>query len=289
MTWNPLTHIKTILTASLIAFSALALSAQGAASPFGATVDRTTAPSPPGIPAAGTSLKASPANHIHQSFQSTRKGAFASHDFLYAASNGVWSGNAWSSGTQNGPTATDANHPGTNQFRSHASNANSGYGYLTNGAQWLMAGSEDSSCVVQFNVTAGQRFIFGWHATYTPASDPASAILFDLQGTTLRGLCIKTGVGTTATTSSYTITSNTAWYACRIQVNSAQTLVTFTLTNDAGTVLWTDTVSGANIPASIAMYHGAHATLTSPAGATVIATIDYLDILGNKGTQRGFL
>lgn len=41
MAWNPMTHIKTILMASLIVFSVLVLSVRGTASSFGATGDKT--------------------------------------------------------------------------------------------------------------------------------------------------------------------------------------------------------------------------------------------------------
>jgi hypothetical protein len=77
------------------------------------------------------------------------------------------------------------------------------------------------------------------------------------------------------------------WYTGIIEVNAAGTLVTFSLVNDAETVLWTDTVN-ANIPTAAGREtgFGVIAGETSVDAAADIIHLDYLRMEINRTLTR---
>ena len=156
-------------------------------------------------------------------------------------------GAAISSGTV-GAVATTANHPGVIYMRD-STTANGGYRYGCAGTQ-LIGGGETFEVVFQpVGVRSTQGAKIGWADTTAANTLPVDGIWFNISGTgaaiTLRGATSSNSVRS-YTGTSYTPTTAT-WYRGTIGVNTAGTLVTYTIYNEAGTSQWTDTVA-TNIP-----------------------------------------
>ena len=157
-------------------------------------------------------------------------------------------GAATSSGTMNTVSALP-DHPGIVYLRD-STTANGGYRIGTAANAFRLAGNE--KCVTTFQpkgyrATALTRIGFD---DSTAITDPADCVCVKMigngtNGYTLTGIA-RTNNSQTATASTFTAISNT-WYTLIIELNANATVATFTLENDAGTVVWTDTVS-ANIP-----------------------------------------
>jgi len=248
------------------------------------TIISSDTPTDPGVPTAGTTQVSSASDHVHQSYRPSQRMTAYTTDWLSNTTDFI-TGNAYATGTLTSPTVTDVNHIGQIVYRCHATNANSGYGHLTNGSQIIVNGGESFTWVVRFDVVAGQRCLFGISNSYTPPTDPADFLGFDIAATTLRGLAIKSGSGTTATGTTLTVSAAT-WYSLNMTVSSDKSLVTYTVKNDAGTTLWSSTTA-ANVPTA-AGYILQAGTIGTPGGAVNIVTVDYTEVLFNKGVQRGF-
>jgi len=247
-------------------------------------VNTTDYPTANGVPSIGSSRTAAPSDHAHQSVRPSLRMTAYTCDWLSNTSDFI-TGNAYATGTLTSPTITDANHVGQIAYRCHASNANSGYGHLTNGSQVIIKGGENFTWVIRPDVVAGQRCLFGISNSYTPPTDPVDFLGFDLQAATLRGLAIKAGSGTTATGTTLTVSAGT-WYCLNMSVSNDKSLVTYTVKNDAGTTLWTGTTA-ANVTA-VACYVLQAGTVGTPGGAANVVTVDYTELLFNGGVQRGF-
>jgi len=156
-------------------------------------------------------------------------------------------GAAISSGTV-GAAATTANHPGVIYMRD-STTAAGGYRYGCTGTQ-LIGGGETFEVVFQpVGVRTTQGAKIGWADTTAANTLPVDGIWFNISGTgaaiTLRGATSSNSVRS-YTGTSYTPTTAT-WYRGTIIVNTAGTLVTYTIYDGAGTSQWTDTVA-TNIP-----------------------------------------
>jgi hypothetical protein len=156
-------------------------------------------------------------------------------------------GAAISSGTV-GAVATTANHPGVIYMRD-STTAAGGYRYGCTGTQ-LIGGGETFEVVFQpVGVRTTQGAKIGWADTTAANTLPVDGIWFNISGTgaaiTLRGATSSNSVRS-YTGTSYTPTTAT-WYRGTIIVNTAGTLVTYTIYDGAGTSQWTDTVA-TNIP-----------------------------------------
>jgi len=172
-----------------------------------------------------------------------------SSDFYDGTTNAIPGllGAAISAGTV-GSVATTANHPGVIYMRD-STTANGGYKYGCAGTQ-LIGGGETFEVVFQpVGVRSTQGAQLGWSDTQAANTLPTDGIWFNISGTgaaiVLKGATSSNGVRSyTGTT--YTPTTAT-WYRGTIGVNTAGTLVTYTIYNEAGASQWTDTVA-ANIP-----------------------------------------
>jgi hypothetical protein len=143
---------------------------------------------------------------------------------------------------------TTANHPGVIYMRD-STTANGGYKYGCVGTQ-LIGGGETFEVVFQpVGVRTTQGAQLGWSDTAAANTLPADGIWFNISGTgaaiVLKGATSSNNVRS-YTGTSYTPTTAT-WYRGTIGVNTAGTLVTYTIYNEAGASQWTDTVA-ANIP-----------------------------------------
>jgi len=156
-------------------------------------------------------------------------------------------GAAISAGTS-AVVATTANHPGVLYMRD-STTANGGYRYGCTGTQ-LIGGGETFEVVFQpVGVRSTQGAQLGWSDTAAANTLPVDGVWFNISGTgaaiTLKGAA-SSNSGRTYTGSTYAPTTAT-WYRGTIGVNTAGTLVTYTIYNEAGASQWTDTVA-TNIP-----------------------------------------
>lgn len=158
------------------------------------------------------------------------------------------SGAATSSGAMNSVNSLP-DHPGIIYLRD-STTANGGYRISTATNAFRLAGNEKCVTTFQpkgFRTTALTRIGFD---DSTAITDPADCVCVKMIGNGTNGYTL-TGIARsnnnqTATASTFTTVANT-WYTLIIELNANATVATFTLENDAGTVVWTDTIS-ANIP-----------------------------------------
>jgi hypothetical protein len=162
--------------------------------------------------------------------------------------------------------------------------ANSGgYAATTTLTSQLIGGGEESELVFRLQNVSTETLRFGFLDSLT-STQPTDGIWFDIQGATLRGYC-KNNAGPTSTASTYTV-SNTTWYRAKITVNAAKSSVLFQLYSEAGTLLWSDTVT-ANIPTAAGRETG-HGVVCTSSGTTAAALvdIDYISLVINRNIAR---
>ena len=142
-------------------------------------------------------------------------------------------------------TTSTANHPGVLVLQS-STTANSGILVTENNLNVL--GGEQFDIVIQAPAvftTVTSRFGF---ISTTTSADCSNGVYFEMSGS---GVVI----GKTATASVRSSTATVAtlavstWYHCRLSMNAASTTATFTIYDDTGIVLGTQSLS-TNIPAS---------------------------------------
>ena len=147
-------------------------------------------------------------------------------------------------------TVNTINHPGVVSL-SDSTTAAGGYKYgcVATGSQ-LIGGGETFEVVFKPNgVRTTQGFQMGWSDTAAANTQPVDGVYFNITGNAgalvLRGNTSANSVRS-GTLTTYAPASGT-WYRGTITVNDAATLVTYTIYNEAGASLWTDTVA-TNIP-----------------------------------------
>lgn len=189
-----------------------------------------------------------------------------------------WVNSAISSGTI-GVLAPIPKHPGVLSYSSHASNANSGYCFITEGSTFLLGGGEKTTIIFKTPASlTGVTRRMGFHDSAS-VSAPTDGVYIKMDADTLTGQTINNTTGSTTATN-YTVSTAT-WYRAVIELNADATLAIFTLyADDSTTVLWQDTLA-TNIPTATGrnVGHGDVCTLASPSGATAIGAIDYMDIV----------
>ena len=191
-----------------------------------------------------------------------------------------WDYAAVSSGTQ---AAIDgqASHPGILGISS-STTANSGATIRTNVTSYQIAGGEGTEFVFQprvasnTNTTLRMGFIDTFGSTETN-----DGVYFEMAPGSMAivGKTRMNNSPATTTTSSTiaTLTVNT-WYRAQLSVNSAGTLVTYNIYNDAGTFLGSQTIN-TNIPTGGGTVTG-HGIAVTNSGivATSLAYFDYMSV-----------
>jgi hypothetical protein len=208
-----------------------------------------------------------------------------SSDFYDGTTNAIPGllGAAISAGTV-GSVATTANHPGVIYMRDSTTIAG-GYRYGCTGTQ-LIGGGETFDVVFQpVGVRSTQGAQLGWSDSTAANTLPGDGIWFNISGTgaaiVLKGATSSNSIRS-YTGSTYAPTTAT-WYRGTIRVNTAGTLVTYTIYNEAGASQWTDTVA-TNIPTGAGRDTSpciivAESTIDAPAN---ILVMDYV----NWGSTR---
>jgi len=214
----------------------------------------------------------------HDTEKHTHTKVFYENDFLAVASSAAigwpWQGAGILVGTLLSDTS-NADHPGVQILKSIAT-VNSGYYFRTTSAGFLLAGNEKSDAIFSIALLAGTTFRFGWHNTQT-ASAPVDGcyIMLDPATGRISGRTMNGSVPSTTATD-FLLVAGT-WYRMRVSLNANASLVTFTLFDEAGVVLWTDTLDS-NIPTTPGHELGNAITVTSTGGAASLLKLDYMNL-----------
>lgn len=208
--------------------------------------------------------------------------------FSVNAVQGEFISAAISSGTNiNNPTAAmiTAHHPGIQLWRS-STTANSGYNCLTERISNRIFGGEIWGIFFGTPTSiSGTTTIRSGGLDSSGATAPVDGAFFEINGTTLAG---KTRSNSTesVTASTFTLSTST-WYHGRIEVNSGGTVITFTLYSEAGTSLWTDTLT-TNIPTASGREFG-WGTVATNSGTTAVDLVlmDKMILRIKRVLQRG--
>lgn len=185
-----------------------------------------------------------------------------------------WDAAAVSSGTQ-ANQAAEPNHPGIIRITS-STTANSGYRYMTATNAIRLAGGEVTEIVFRINTLTNLTMRLGYLDS-TTSGDAVDGAYIEIPST---GAAVgKTASNSTRTTSSTIATLSTAtWYRARIVVNRAASQVDFTLYDDNGNQLGTQS-NTANIPTASGRETG-HGVIATNSGttATSLADIDFMSL-----------
>jgi hypothetical protein len=171
-----------------------------------------------------------------------------------------------------------ASHPGIVSLLD-STTANGGYRIGSAANALLLAGGEKIVCTFQPKTirTTAQGWI-GFNDQSTNVQPVDGAGLYwvgnGTTGVTISGRNSSNSVQS-ITPSTYTLANNT-WATIVIELNAAATLVTYSLYNDAGTLLWTDTLA-TNIPTATGRETGVgiQANESTVDAAAALMWVDY--------------
>lgn len=203
-------------------------------------------------------------------------GLFADND-LFAS---VSVTQPWSTTALLGATAAliagEPNHPGIHRLTSAA--GNSGRTFLLGSNSFLLSGLERYYFKLRPQVLANTVLRAGFHDS-TGLGAAVDAVMFHMDPALgapgqIVGECSAASV-VSQTATSFILTTNT-WYHLRCYLNAAATLATFEILNDAGVLLWSDTVNS-NIP-NIAGQECGHGLIVTSSGSVAMLDVDYLSL-----------
>jgi hypothetical protein len=178
----------------------------------------------------------------------------------------------------------DANHPGVIRIAS-STTTNSGFHIGSAVASLLLGGAEEAVFIWRPSVFTNTTTRAGFHdANSSTAPVDGCWIEVDTSGVASG----KTSNNSTSSTTGTTLQLTTGtWYRFRITLNANATSVTFEITNDAGSVLWTDTLS-ANIPTASGRETGlSFISTNSGTTATGLSSLDFMSYLCRRTLARG--
>jgi hypothetical protein len=195
-----------------------------------------------------------------------------------------FNGTVLSNGTVNVAATTPQNKPGIVRLRS-GTNANSGYLIATNANSLILKGDEVFLSALIIHSVATTTVIREGFIDTINTSDCVDGVYFEITN----GLIIaKTSTNNVRTSSpnTFSIVVNT-YYWTSITINSNATLATFKIFNEAGTLLFTDTIS-TNIPTAINRDTGVG--IIGSSSLTVATDLYSLDFMGfSLNTNRPLL
>lgn len=177
------------------------------------------------------------------------------------------------SGTASAQTDV-ANHRGIWRLTSAAS-SNSGYYIgLNMASSVLISGGETAEFIFSLPVIAGNLVNRLGFLDAVTVSNPIDGVFLSITGAVISGKTFSnSSTSTTATT--YTLSVST-WYRGKVEINNTATLATFTIYDDNGNVLWTDSLS-TNIPTGAGRETGfAVNSVKNNTGATDLIDLDWM-------------
>lgn len=185
----------------------------------------------------------------------------------------------------------DANHPGVILFQD-STTVNGGVRIGSSSVAILIAGGETAEFVFRVESARTTQTIRLGFDDSASATDPVDGVWLNMVGNgsdvIVSGKTASNAptnaISTTATT--YTLAVST-WVSATVVVNSNATLVTYTLRNESGTVLWTDTLAttiptGAGRNTSLSII----ATESTSDAATTMMHLDYARFSINRLLTR---
>lgn len=191
-------------------------------------------------------------------------------------------GAAVSAGTIAAPNAglVTRSHPGVVRFRS-STTANSGYTVGASNTLLLLGGGEIFECIFNIATLTNGTFRIGFIDTITSA-DCVDGCYFEISAS--GAVVAKTANNNNRTPSSTLFTAATGtWYRARVSLNTAATEASFAVTNDAGTLLGSTTITS-NIPTAVGRETGAGIIATN--SGTVATDLLHLDYMAFAATQE---
>lgn len=193
-----------------------------------------------------------------------------------------WLGGTYGSGTLGSGGEDD--HPGTITL-SDSTTLGGGYYIETSSVGIDLSGNESTEFVFQINKTAEVKCRFGFQDTFFGATSTDALYFSMVSSNKLKAFACNNSTCTEADTD-YTFTTNT-WYAGLIETNSDATEATFTLYNEDGTSLWTETIT-TNVPtgATRKVGHGVGCFEYTTGAGSAMMTLDYMNLYFNRNFTR---
>jgi len=181
--------------------------------------------------------------------------------------NGAWT-----------PVAGTPNHPGILHIRSGYTNQG-GARLISATNSILLAGSEETDLVLNFDSLYRALLIFGLCDTQTPVEPQNGTYLFldcDAVANTLYGKTANGGTRSTTTTG-YIMTEG-VWYRFRVKVNHDASVIDFYVLDESGATLWHDSLS-TNIPTTTGHEVGSQCILSDRRDANFdVYFVDFLSL-----------
>jgi hypothetical protein len=198
--------------------------------------------------------------------------------------NPPWYGTSLATGTCSGAVDSSANHPGVFRFLSALNTANSGFVFWITTTAILISGLETSDLIFSLpELNANTLIRFGFQDVYT-SSAVVDGVYIAIANDTLTGVTVNNSAQS-VTATSFTLSAST-WYHAKIVLNEDATLVTFYLYDEAGVLLWSDTLA-TNIPTARVTGHAIVCYNSAPGGTIRnLLDADYWDFVINRTLTR---
>jgi hypothetical protein len=203
-------------------------------------------------------------------------GLFAESDLFTGPTIAApWTAAAITTGTS-AILAGEPNHPGIHRLTSAA--PPSGRLFIVAASPFLISGMERAYFKLRPQVLANTVLRCGFLDSIGLAA-ATDAVMFRMDPALgapgqIVGECSAGGI-VSQTATSFVLVTNT-WYHLRCYLNAAATLATFEILNDAGVVLWTDSVNS-NIP-NVAGQETGHGLIVYSTGTVNMIDLDYLSV-----------
>jgi hypothetical protein len=205
---------------------------------------------------------------------SKRKGRFVGVDFFLTFSTSTpFSLSNYSAGS-NAPIPGEINHPGIARISSHATNAPSGGGLLSNNppqTAMRLSGGEELQVIFRCPTVADTVCKLCFANMRSIDETITNGVWISVDGDLVQGRTADNG-STSLTGTGYTISAD-QWYRAKIVLNSDATQVDFYLYDDNGDELWHDALTS-NIPTAA----GRECAMVVMAGKTSAGTAAILDV-----------
>jgi hypothetical protein len=172
--------------------------------------------------------------------------------------------------------ASEPNHPGIVNIQSAAAAA-TGCAFVTDELSISLSGGEVFDIILNIQTAAGTIIRAGFIDSVSAAAavDGAYILIQQVGGVDITAAGVSISNSVSSTTGTTYAMSTATWYRLRVSINSDATLVTFSIMDSTGAVLWTDTVNS-NIPTGAGRETGSGIIATRTGGAANIVFVDYM-------------
>jgi hypothetical protein len=212
---------------------------------------------------------------------SRKQGLWQFTDLTHATQTGIFVGAAITSGSPFDSLIAgdlDSNHQGVTRFSAASAQANSGYRWNTD-ARYIGASGLASRVVFRappsFSPVRECRFGF-FDSTNT--GDPTDCAMIFVAGAGVAKGRVRANGTAAETGTTYSLAVDT-WYTFDVDYTADDT-VRFSISNDAGTLLWQDSITDAQVPNTLArvFFCGMAGWRTTSGAADQIGALDYIAV-----------